>query len=256
MEYKKKKVEREATADEVPFHLLLSSLFDDQEQKSEPTEKKNSLSSQELANPLLFRVRFFNQTDIPEVPVLQATSLTTDLTVTITSHSSPSLRHALLPAIEILISYNQILFSEKRISHILDQLVAIINYSVQHRETHVSEIPIVTNRCLEIIPNPNADLEWSKFRGAITDIFSANAKKIPDNRCVIESTDHDKKERIFTYRQINEASNILAHYLIANGIEREDIVMIYAYRGVDLVISIMGTLKAGAIFSVIGKFVR
>jgi hypothetical protein len=30
--------------------------------------------------------------------------------------------------------------------------------------------------------------------------------------------------------------------------------MIYAYRGVDLVIAIMGVLKAGATFSVIGKF--
>jgi hypothetical protein len=29
--------------------------------------------------------------------------------------------------------------------------------------------------------------------------------------------------------------------------------MIYAYRGVDLVIAIMGVLKAGATFSVIGK---
>ncbi|CAG8432975.1 11036_t:CDS:10 [Diversispora eburnea] len=249
--HKIQQVEREATADEVPFNLLLSSLFNDNKESQESTKRKDSLSNLALVNSPLFRVRFFNQTDMPEIPVLQATSSTTDLTVTITSHSSSSLRHALLPAIEILVSYNQILFSEKRISHILDQLVAIINYSAQHKETCVAEIPITTKQCIEIIPNPNADLKWSEFQGAITDIFSINAKKIPDNRCVVESIDHNEEERVFTYRQINEASNILAHYLISNGIEREDVIMIYAYRGVDLVISIIGALKAGATFSVI-----
>ncbi|CAG8507913.1 10748_t:CDS:10 [Acaulospora morrowiae] len=235
------KIEREATADEVPFNLLLSSLFSDKNQQ------KNVSHSDAMQSPL-FRVRFFNQTDIPEIPVLQATSLTTDLTVTITSHSSSSLRHALLPAIEICISYNQVLFSEKRISYMLDQLNAIINYSSLHRETCVAEIPLSTGQCL---PDPRADLQWSEFRGAITDIFSANAKKMPDRRCVIESVIGSDRKRVFTYRHINEASNIVAHYLIANKIEREDVVMIYAYRGVDLVIAIMGVLKAGATFSVI-----
>jgi L-aminoadipate-semialdehyde dehydrogenase len=32
----------------------------------------------------------------------------------------------------------------------------------------------------------------------------------------------------------------------------EDVVVIYAHRGVELVVAIMGTLKAGATFSVIG----
>ncbi|KAF0374315.1 L-aminoadipate-semialdehyde dehydrogenase [Gigaspora margarita] len=239
---KVQQVEREATADEVPFHLLISSLF--------PEKDLQGPSSTSINSPL-FRVRFFNQTDLPENPLPQAISLTTDLTVLIASHSSSSLRHALLPAIEIQISYNQLLFSEKRISHILDQLAAVINYATLHSETCIAEIPILTDKCLEVIPNPKSDLKWSQFRGAITDVFSANAKKIPNNPCVVVSTGDMSIKRIFTYRHINEASNLVAHHLIKNGIEREDVVMIYAYRGVDLVIAIMGVLKAGATFSVI-----
>ena len=59
------------------------------------------------------------------------------------------------------------------------------------------------------------------------------------------------KTRTFTYRQMHEASNIVAHYLVKQGVMREDVVTIYAYRGVDLVVAIMGVLKAGATFSVI-----
>ena len=116
----------------------------------------------------------------------------------------------------------------------------------------MAEIPILTEQCLKILPDPRADLKWSEFRGAITDIFADNAKKFPDRPCVIESRVESEKRHFFTYRHIHEASNLVAHHLIQNGIEREDVVMVYAYRGVDLVIAVMGVLKAGATFSVIG----
>ncbi|CAD0038605.1 unnamed protein product [Aureobasidium pullulans] len=63
----------------------------------------------------------------------------------------------------------------------------------------------------DLRPNPTSDLNWSDYRGAIHQIFAANAAKHP--------------ERTF--------------------------VMVYAHRGVDLVVAVMGVLKAGATFSVI-----
>ncbi|PKY43091.1 large subunit of L-aminoadipate-semialdehyde dehydrogenase [Rhizophagus irregularis] len=219
-------VEGDATADEIPFQSLLSS----------------------ISHSPLFRVRFFDQTDIPDKPLLQATSSTTDLTVLITSHSS--LRQALF-SIEISISYNQVLFSEKRISHIFSQLITILDSVVGNNQLTVAQIPIISKKCREVLPDPRSDLKWDEFQGAITDIFASNAKKFPDRSCVIESRADSDENHIFTYRHIYEASNLVARYLIRNGIEREDVVMIYAYRGVDLVVAIMGVLKAGATFSVI-----
>jgi L-aminoadipate-semialdehyde dehydrogenase len=45
----------------------------------------------------------------------------------------------------------------------------------------------------------------------------------------------------------------LAQALIRGGINVEDVVIIYAYRAVELVVAIMAVLKAGATFSVIGR---
>ncbi|KAL8690954.1 MAG: hypothetical protein Q9218_003711 [Villophora microphyllina] len=101
------------------------------------------------------------------------------------------------------------------------------------------------------LPDPTADLHWSDYRGAIHDIFAANAKRHPDRLCVVETQSSRTARREFTYKQINETSNILAHHLLQNGIERGDLVMIYAHRGVDLVVAVFGVLKAGATFSVI-----
>jgi L-2-aminoadipate reductase len=100
-------------------------------------------------------------------------------------------------------------------------------------------------------PDPTADLHWSAFRGAIQDIFSENAEAHPDRLCVVETASGTSPRREFTYRQINEASNILAQYLVQSGIRRGEVVMSYSHRGVDLVVTVMGILKAGATFSVI-----
>ena len=101
------------------------------------------------------------------------------------------------------------------------------------------------------LPDPTAHLHWSDFRGAIHDIFAANAEAHPDRLCVVETASETHPRREFTYRQINEASNILAHHLVTSGVQRGDVVMVYAYRGVDLVVAVMSVLKAGATFSVI-----
>ena len=102
-----------------------------------------------------------------------------------------------------------------------------------------------------ILPDPTQDLHWSNFRGAIHDIFTSNALRHPDRVCVVETGNASLLRRQFTYSQINAASNIIAHHFIQSGIQRGEVAMIYAHRGVDLVIAILGVLKAGATFSVI-----
>ena len=103
----------------------------------------------------------------------------------------------------------------------------------------------------EGLPDPTVDLNWGDYRGAIHDIFDENAQRHPERLCVVETKSSKTPRREFTYNQIFRASNQVAHHLIENGIERGDVVMIYAHRGVDLVVAVFGVLKAGATFSVI-----
>lgn len=100
-------------------------------------------------------------------------------------------------------------------------------------------------------PDPTADLQWGGYIGAIHELFAANAVKHPERTCIVETASSNTPERSFTYAQIHEASNVLAHHFVQHGIERGEVVMVYAHRGVDLVVAVMGVLKAGATFSVI-----
>jgi L-2-aminoadipate reductase len=98
------------------------------------------------------------------------------------------------------------------------------------------------------LPDPTIDLDWSGYVGSIQWHFSEAAKKHPDRICVVETKSSKTPKRVFTYKQIYEASNVLAHYLHDAGVTNGDVVMIWAHRSVDLVISIMGILVKFPLF--------
>ena len=92
------------------------------------------------------------------------------------------------------------------------------------------------------LPDPTIDLDWSGYVGSIQERFGEVARQHPDRVCVIETKSSEAPKRTFTYKQIYEASNALAHYLHDVGVTNGDVVMIWAHRSVDLVVSMMGTL--------------
>lgn len=98
------------------------------------------------------------------------------------------------------------------------------------------------------LPDPTADLDWSGYVGSIQWHFSEAAKKHPERTCVIETKSAEAPERRFSYKQIYEASNTLAHYLHDAGVTNGDVVMIWAHRNVDLIVAMMGTLVIPSLF--------
>lgn len=155
---------------------------------------------------------------------------------------------------KISIFYNALLYKDARIQILKDQFLQVAQKINAEPSSVISKISLITESQRQLLPDPTSDLDWSNFRGAIQDIFSDNAAKFPQRTCVVETKsflNKSSKDRTFTYKQIDQASNVVGNYLVKTGIKRGDIVMIYAYRGVDLMVAVMGVLKAGATFSVI-----
>lgn len=238
-------LEKEAENDTVPYDKLVKTL------------------GREPATGPLFRVRFFDEgdRDRAEKAFMEQTSSTSDMTIYVQSGVSEqssttpiSSRTNLVPSISLRLHYNSLLFSHPRIQQVLEQINLILATVVARPLATIGTISLITPSQKAILPDPRADLEFCGWRGAITDIFSANAAKHPDQTCIIENIDAENL-RTFTYKQIDEASNQLAHALLANGIEREDVITVYSTRNVDLVVAVLGIQKAGATFSVIGEAV-
>ena len=239
---KVQQVEREAEADSVPYESIMHALGKD---KADPVEGSRPL----------FRVRFFDETDSPQEHFLRTTSLTSDLTIFVTCQQESS-RSSIAPHISLRILYNSLLFSSARITHLVDQLSVLLRRVAANPLAPVGSVPLLTPSQKATLPNPTADLNWCDFKGAIPHIFSRNARQWPDRPCVVQcipspSLDQLQKKRTFTYSQILRASNILAHHLLEGGLKREEVVMLYAYRSVELVVAVMAVHKAGGTFSVI-----
>jgi L-aminoadipate-semialdehyde dehydrogenase len=232
-------VEREAENDAMPYDSIVQALHADQEG----------------ATPL-FRVRFFDETDESQTGFIRSTSLTTDLTIFVTR--PPTTTHSsLVPQITLRVAYNALLFLPQRIQLLLDQLSLLLREVSTDPLRPIGLVPLLDDKQRALLPDPTGDLHWCDWKGAITDIFSRNARTHPDKICVVQSVPairlSDVQERVsYTYKDILVASNILAHHLLKGGIQREEVVMVYAYRSVEMVVAVMAILKAGAIFSVIG----
>ena len=152
----------------------------------------------------------------------------------------------------LIIYYNSLLFKSSRMQVLGEQFQKFIGSITG--EDEITKINLVTDTQKLYLPDPTEDLDWSGYKGSIQDIFLRNAKEFPSRDCVVETKsffDPNSETRVFTYAQIDGASNIVGNYLKETGIKKGDVVTIYAYRGVDLVVAVMGVLKAGACFSVI-----
>ncbi|MBS0030957.1 amino acid adenylation domain-containing protein [Chitinophaga sp. 22321] len=79
-------------------------------------------------------------------------------------------------------------------------------------------------------------------RETLVSLFRNQADSTPDNRAV------SFKGHSLTYRELDEKSNQLAHYLLAQGITTGSYVPVYLERSVEWVIAVLGILKTGAAY--------
>jgi len=234
-------VEKEAELDAVPFEVITRALHKGKD---------------DGVDGPLFRVRFFDETDELKENFIRSTGLTSDLTVFVTRPPA-STRSSIAPRISLRIIYNSLLFTSARISSIIDQLSILLRKVSSNPVAPIGSVPLLTPTQRAKLPNPTDDLNWCDWKGAITDVFSRNARQWPERPCVLQSVpaaslSEPQGTITYSYGTMLRASNVLAHHLIKEGVQREEVVMIYAHRSVDLVIAVMAVLKAGATFSVIG----
>jgi L-aminoadipate-semialdehyde dehydrogenase len=238
-------VERDAEADAVPFETILHTL------------NKGKDDSVEASRPL-FRVRFFDETDNTKEAFIHSTSSTSDLTFFVTRPPTATTHASLAPTISLKIVYNSLLFTSQRIIFLVEQLSVLLRKVSTNPLLPVGSVPLLTPSQRKLLPDATGDLHWCGFEGAIPHIFADNAKQWPDRPCVVQSVPSASPEipqvtRTFSYGAIRKASNVLAHHLLQGGVQREEVVMVYAHRSVDLLVAVVAILQAGATFSVIGE---
>jgi amino acid adenylation domain-containing protein len=146
--------------------------------------------------------------------------------------------------LELAIVYNADLFTESRISSLLDQFSDLLAQVVENSGLRIDQYSLVPLAAREVLPDPNHSLD-DTWEGPIYKLFSRQANRVPNCRAVVDPNES------WTYRELDRQSNQLANYLITRGIQPRDLVAIYAHRSAPLVLALLSVLKAGSAFVIL-----
>ncbi|MGE5400587.1 MAG: amino acid adenylation domain-containing protein, partial [Ignavibacteriales bacterium] len=157
-----------------------------------------------------------------------------DLTVSMTESE---------PVINASIEYNTDLFSPEFIDSFIHHFINVLNDITSNLNKKIESAAVLGE-----VEKENILFTWNKtdcnleYDITIHQLFELQAEKHPESEAVII------KNRSLTYRELNEQANQLANFLKKNGIGYESRVGISMKRSAEMIITILGILKAGGVY--------
>ena len=142
------------------------------------------------------------------------------------------------------LNYNSDIYSEEQVKRMLNHLEQLLETITTQTQTKITAYEILTKEekayLLETLNDTKADYPSDK---TIVDLFEEQVKLNPENIAI------KFQETELTYRELNEQSNQLAHYLIKNyTIQPDDLVGIELERSEWMVIGILAIIKSGGAY--------
>ncbi|MEU6592568.1 amino acid adenylation domain-containing protein [Streptomyces sp. NPDC046881] len=137
--------------------------------------------------------------------------------------------------------YDADLFAEERIGWLLEQTGRLLDQVSRNPHRPVLGYPLLSAESAAVLPDPYEPLtpDWP---GSILDRLAKHVDTAPD-RIAMSAKDGD-----WTYRQLDQAANRLAHRLRAAGVGRGDMVGILLTRHPTTQVAMLAALKCAAPF--------
>ncbi|HJP95208.1 MAG TPA: amino acid adenylation domain-containing protein [Pyrinomonadaceae bacterium] len=138
------------------------------------------------------------------------------------------------------LEYNTDLFDAVTVKRMARHLEHLMQAAVSNPDEQVSRLRLLSDdERRQILFGWNDTQAESESTLCIHELFEQQAAAKPEAVAVIH------KDQRFTYRELNERANKLAHHLQKLGIEPESLVGVCVDRSVEAVVAILGVLKAG-----------
>ncbi len=135
-------------------------------------------------------------------------------------------------------SYNTQLFKPESIRRMMNDFESLLMQVTANPEIRIADIPASQNAATAI-RHSTGDYPDTK---TIIDLFIAQAAKTPSSIALVFGDEQ------ITYRQLDERSNRVGHYLRSKGVQAESLVPLCIERSANLIIGILGILKAGGAY--------
>ncbi|MEG4294214.1 amino acid adenylation domain-containing protein, partial [Microcoleus sp. C2C3] len=139
--------------------------------------------------------------------------------------------------------YNTDLFDASTIERMTGHFLTLLEGIIANPEERISQLPLLTaieqQQLLVEWNNTQADYPQNK---CIHQLFEEQVELAPDAVAVVF------EDRQLTYHQLNCRANQLAHYLRSLGVTLDVLVGLCVERSLDMVVGLLGVLKAGGAY--------
>ncbi len=168
-----------------------------------------------------------------------------DLTLEVTEHPS---------SVEVGIRYNVDLFDTATIERMAGHFTTLLGGIVADPRRPVSQLPLLTPREREQIL-----VEWNRTEApfsseaCIHELFEAQVDRTPEAIAIVDHCRRPAEGRSaeLTYGELERRANQVAHRLRQLGVGPDMRVGLYLDRSADLIVGLLGILKAGGAFVVL-----
>jgi hypothetical protein len=139
--------------------------------------------------------------------------------------------------------YDVDLFDSTRISRMVDHFQVLLEGIVADPSCRLSELPLLT-----AVEREQILAEWNETQTifpedrCVHELFEQQVERTPTAVAVVFD------ETKLTYEELNDRANQLAHYLRGAGAGADVLVGVCIERSVELVVALLGILKAGAAY--------
>ncbi len=142
-----------------------------------------------------------------------------------------------------VVVYNTDLFDEGTISRMLGHFRTLLEGIVANPQVRIANLPLLSDaeRHQLLVEWNDTFADYPQDR-CIHQLFEEQVERSPDATAIVF------EDKQLTYRELNDRSNKLAHYLQKLGVGSEVPVGICMERSVEMIVGLLGILKAGGAY--------
>jgi amino acid adenylation domain-containing protein len=152
--------------------------------------------------------------------------------------------------IEGKVEYNASLYGKESMERVSRYFLQFMQNALNNIDTALESVDILPaeelHRLLDVFNDTDAPYPETK---TIHRLFEEQAAKTPDNIAVAGMEDRDGvTAKGLTYRELNDAANLLARELLKGGLEKESVVGVMMERSPRTIAALLAILKAGGAY--------
>jgi amino acid adenylation domain-containing protein len=136
--------------------------------------------------------------------------------------------------------YNADLFHKERMTEILEQFKVLLAQIVEMPNRPILSYSLITPTARTLLPDPAIDLDEPRME-LVTEMFDKWVKESPSSQAIRHG------RQVFTYAELAEKAQAIAHILRAKDLEKGQVVAVYGQRSIGLIASMFGVFIAGGV---------